>query len=212
MIEGAAEGIKNIIVTGPARSGTHIAAYWIAEMKKLRYVSETFFYPVWGYQGKELVKHFKDKMEGMEDCVFQLPGVAHFVEQFPECHIVYMIRNHKDVIASQKRINWHDGQLRLNLAPLFNICNSVVSPVEMLYMYWSWQQKKLPSFETWEYERLAEYCPLFVPKEQREGWKLSQVANDIVLNEEEYENAIRDSREWKSQRFAPNEGPIQGDA
>ena len=88
--------MTRILVTGPQRSGTTIAAHIISQDKGLHYIDENEF--------------LKDQTIP-PDSVVQAPFVLKFsVElsiQYPDLHIIKMVRHKQDIIASMERVNWH---------------------------------------------------------------------------------------------------------
>lgn len=83
-----------ILVTGPQRSGTTIAAATLADDFNLTFIDETGFIPGNSY----------------EDAVIQSPNaldsyvILHHM--YPDAEFVFVRRDKADIIASMKRIEW----------------------------------------------------------------------------------------------------------
>jgi hypothetical protein len=92
------EDIKKIIVTGPERAGTRIAAKMFATDLKYDYVDEIDF------------KYFRVPLfnkitEQFNNFVAQGPLMAPYLNSLPkDITIIFMIRPIKDILASHKRI------------------------------------------------------------------------------------------------------------
>lgn len=93
---------KRILVTGPQRSGTTIAAKMIAADTGYRFVDEHEF-------GVDDICHFEE-MLAIDGIVIQCPAMCHLIHKYgrtSENLIVFMIRRNEDIIASENRIRWH---------------------------------------------------------------------------------------------------------
>jgi hypothetical protein len=121
-----------ILVTGPQRSGTQIAARMIAEDTPLWYLDEQAFRAVDVDAWYDIVAE-----AGMQ--VIQCPGMCRFVHEFgdrDDLAVVLMRRSVEDIIASQQRIGWRYEQLELARY------GEIEGPIaEVKYWYWDKHQK-----------------------------------------------------------------------
>lgn len=163
-----------ILVTGPQRSGTRIAAKMVAHDTSFEYVDEDMF-------GVRELNLFEQIMEWHQIAV-QCPTMSHCIHKYTddETLVVFMIRDVEDIIASERRIDWHNG-------PYFELMNygyssrqavsfrrrgGHVAPIK--YAYWLTKQRRhIPHYLELEYESLAAH-PLWIPKEQRVNFTTKQ--------------------------------------
>ncbi len=153
-----------ILVTGPQRSGTRIVAKMIAHDNKIRYVSEQ----------QVRIKSMKKANQFLsldERLVIQCPGLCHCIEELASATvlIVIVVRNVKDIIASQSRIGWtrfEGGELRK-----YGKTSGIISKVR--YAYWEMQKELIPNWLEVKYEDLKDH-PMFVPKKERQDFKWNQ--------------------------------------
>lgn len=97
-----------VIVTGPQRSGTHIAAKIIANMLSYNYIEEDDF-------GINSFEKFKQRYTNILHIVVQAPGIAHKIHHLDQSwFIVFMYRDVVEIIASEKRIGWKDEHIEKN--------------------------------------------------------------------------------------------------
>jgi hypothetical protein len=155
---------KYILVTGPQRSGTRIAAKIIAHDVGHRYVDETEIHTdslytlVWLLSGDERV-------------VVQCPALSRYVHFFgdrDDVLIVWMVRARWDIKASQERIGWE-----WELLEQFRY--DTTRPIaQAKHRYWAFTQR--PVIKHWyevHYEKLSDH-PLWVPKERRADFTFNQ--------------------------------------
>ena len=83
-----------ILVTGPQRSGTTIAAATLADDFNLTFVDETGFVP--GNQYKDAVVQSPNALDSYV--------ILHHM--YPQAEFVFVRRDKTDIIASMKRIQW----------------------------------------------------------------------------------------------------------
>ena len=93
-----------VLVTGPQRSGTRIAARMIAADSGLRYVDEDEF----GVYNHKRLRAIIAQAEGV---VIQCPAMCHMVHKVAaeDVLVVMMMRDVDDIVASEKRIDWTIG-------------------------------------------------------------------------------------------------------
>ncbi len=153
-----------IVVTGPQRSGTRIAARMIAADTGHRFVDETEF----------LIKD-----EARFRALFRSPGGEAFVVQAPHmlkdlvddpppgAFVVLMRRELSQIHASAARIGWEE-RYGGNTTELAKFGLSQGDSAAVKYAYWDAHPKKVPYMEL-AYESLAAH-PLFVPEGLRQGF------------------------------------------
>jgi hypothetical protein len=90
--------VKKIVVAGPQRSGTMIAAKILAHDLKLPFHSEIEF------DTHDFMKFMK-LIQSKESFVVQAPSMSAYVHQLP-CTAIWMQRSHQDVLRSERRIKW----------------------------------------------------------------------------------------------------------
>jgi len=92
---------ERVLVTGPQRSGTRIAAKIIANDLGYKYVDEDEF-------GVYDIARFLGIYEQQTNIVIQCPSMSRYAHLFNHegTFIVFMMRDVAEIIASQKRINW----------------------------------------------------------------------------------------------------------
>jgi len=90
--------LKSVVVTGSPRSGTQIVAKILAQGLGKRFVPE-----------KDFGAHDFNKMLSFLEIpsVIHAPGLSHKIEDMPDwVGVVFVVRDFKDIIASQERIGW----------------------------------------------------------------------------------------------------------
>jgi len=155
-----------ILVTGPQRSGTTIAAKMIAQDTGHLLVLEERF-------GTHDKGRWEKIIEGSHGVVIQCPTMCRWAHQFGERDdvlVVLMRRDIDDIIASQERIGWRE---RRELVP-YGVDEGPIAAVK--YDYWEREQvgQIRHSLEL-EYEDLSDH-PLWVPKARRRRFGPRQTA------------------------------------
>lgn len=131
---------RKILVTGPQRSGTTIAAEIIAAETAMPYVDERSY----GWRDLAALSMLVANDERM---VIQYPNFAHIIEQFTadDICIVFMHRQPTDILQSQKRINWKSASYQRKLyrgkVPYINHWLTPVCVIK--YLHWHLHQKSL---------------------------------------------------------------------
>lgn len=119
---------SKIVVSGPQRSGSTFAAFLTAKRLGYERIDETRF----NWSDYKLAKSlFKNKT------VLHCPALTHVIEDFAaeNTMIIFMIRDIKDIIASQERINWI-GKEELEK---YNLSSGIIS--EIKYSFWQKQKE-----------------------------------------------------------------------
>jgi hypothetical protein len=164
-----------ILVTGPQRSGTRIAAKMIANDTGRDYVDENNY--------RVASEKYFAKWVKKGNCVIHCPAMMRYIHKYSadDTLIVVMIREPEDIIASQKRVDWHNGILdelyKYGVAwkDLRFYAAWERPPICILkYNWWAFDQKyKVKNYlELW-YEDLAEH-PMWIPKELRKDFTTTQ--------------------------------------
>lgn len=162
-----------ILVSGPHRAGTTIAAAMIANDL--------------GYEFYEDVQDRLETLGGSHQIyrpsVLHCPTRCYQIHQFakiPDLAAVMVIRDIDDIIASQKRIPWgfENEQLHAYRTKAWPRPTFPVQPpiAEVKYRYWWGVQKKIfgeRGYEV-EYESLKAHT-MWVAPEQRKGFTANQI-------------------------------------
>src|SRR5690606_32596522 len=101
LIQQDLDKFKHILVTGPQRSGTTIAAHILAHDLKYEYIDER------RVGVRSYTKLFQE-LTSDRNSVVQGPCFAsdcHWIDA-PDTAVVFMIRNCDEIVASEQRINW----------------------------------------------------------------------------------------------------------
>jgi len=162
---------RAIVVSGPQRSGTTIAARMIAADTGHRYIDEAEF-------GVHILAIWLRVVQDSRGVVVQCPGMSHRlcdIGTLDDVLVLWMLRPTSDILTSQRRIGWQDRQERrhyMRLTPLASEPDSAISDVKL--DYWrSTQRARVAHWLELEYESLKEH-PLWVPKEQRRRFTAKQ--------------------------------------
>lgn len=149
---------SRILVTGPQRSGTTIAARMIAADTGHRFIDESEF-------GVYDVPRWRALL-AQDEVVIQCPHMIKLIvdERRDDIMVVLMRRDLREVHASENRIGW-EQTYRGNSAELAVFGLSKGRSADVKYAYWD-AQPKPPHFIEIAYESLHEH-PLHVSAEQR---------------------------------------------
>lgn len=127
-----------VVVTGPQRSGTTIAARIIAEESGMRYVDEDEY-------GTKDVTAWKRLIAEGDKLVIQSPAMArwvHEVARADDVMVVWMERPLGDILRSQKRIGWNDATERVKYKDCEGYHDD--APVAQIkYRFWTVYQRGL---------------------------------------------------------------------
>jgi hypothetical protein len=155
-----------ILVTGPQRSGTRIAAKMIAEDTGHLFVDEAVFAfsdePAW----REILK--------AKQIVVQAPSMLKEVVDNPprEAFIVLMRRDLGKIHESERRVGWDSDRFGGPARELRKFGLAKGDSAQVKYDYWESHEKTVPFLEL-EYESLREH-PLFIPDHQRRVFEIAQ--------------------------------------
>jgi hypothetical protein len=171
-------GYRVILVSGPHRSGTTIAARMIAEDTGLRFCPEETF-------GHDNAKAWVKLVETAQGAVIQCPTMCYQIERFGDREDVAVVMVHRkwgDILASQRAVGWSlDDQYRERYkAELEKYGEDAGEDTESLIIikYARWllvQEDVIRHSYTVNYEDLNTH-PLWLSKEQRRGFKPRQIA------------------------------------
>ena len=148
---------RTVLVTGPQRSGTTIAARMIAHDTGHQYVDEDEFHV-------DNLDEFKPIVRRRRRIVVQCPALCRLVHHFADDRtlVVLMRRPIGDITQSQKRINWREETRELRK---YGRRDGVIA--EIKYGYWDERQfAEIPHALEVQYDSLAAH-PLFVPRASR---------------------------------------------
>lgn len=163
---------SRILVTGPQRSGTTIAAKIIAADTGLRFVDETEF-------GTQSPPDWKKYVFAHDDIVVQCPTMFRYCAEgnVPDGALVVLVRRELEKIhESEDRINWRDEWERVELNRLTGLLPDRATGDVAAWKYWLWDGGLHPDFYMEiEYESLATHS-LFVPTELRANFAPKQTA------------------------------------
>ena len=156
---------KRILVTGPQRSGTKIAARMIAADTGYKYIDETVF------------SFNEDKFAETilaESIVVQCPTMSSVIEYYAEDDtlIVFMFRDLDDIAKSEDRMGWTVGVyqelykfgMSVTQARMYRQGGGRTAPLK--YELWTGQKTVIKHYQELEYESLSAH-PLWIPKNQR---------------------------------------------
>jgi hypothetical protein len=156
---------KRILVTGPQRSGTKIAARMIAADTGYEYIDENVF------------SFNEDKFAEIvlaESIVVQCPTMSGVIEYYAEDDtlIVFMFRDLDDIAKSEDRMGWTVGVyqelykfgMSVTQARMYRQDGGRTAPLK--YKLWIGQKTVIKHSLELEYESLSAH-PLWIPKDQR---------------------------------------------
>lgn len=165
-----------ILVTGPQRSGTTIAAKMIAADTGHRYVDE-----------EEFCTHVEEMFAsvlGERKIVVQCPAMLYIMDQVAteSTLVVVMMRDCLDIASSEDRVGWKVGPyyelgklgMSSQQARRYRHAGGRVAPLKYLW----WKEGLRDSIPHWlelEYESLSTH-PLWVPRGQRAHFLPRQTA------------------------------------
>jgi hypothetical protein len=152
---------SRIVVTGPQRSGTRVAAQMIASDTGHEFVDEMTF----------LIKDVSQFREFLtrDRVVVQAPHMLKDVvdDPPPGIFVVLMRRDLQHIHSSAARIRWAED-LGGNTTELRKFGLTEGDSAAVKYAYWDTHDKSVPYLEL-DYESLRGH-PMYVPEEQRKGF------------------------------------------
>jgi hypothetical protein len=159
---------SRIVVTGPQRSGTTIAAKMIAHDTGHRYVDEAEF-AVYDVEKWEAIAREEDRV--VVQCPHMLKVIVDSLP--PDIFVVLMRRNLEDIHNSQRRIDW-ECRFKGNTRELAMFGLVEGDSAQLKYDHWDSSQKPA-NFVEIDYESLRNH-PLYVAKEHRVNFHFRQTA------------------------------------
>ena len=154
-----------ILVTGPQRSGTRIAARCIAADTGHQYIDEQEF----GVHDKA---RFDALIATRKNVVIQCPGMAHIIQTYgarDDVLIIFMLRELHEIQASEERIDWQGNSHELG-----KYKQKEGRAATFKYAYWlTHQRRKIKSWREIDYATLVGH-PLWVASENRTGFAADQ--------------------------------------
>jgi hypothetical protein len=146
---------SRIVVTGPQRSGTRIAAQMIAEDTGHRYVDEADFTFVDDRKWREVLKD--------ENIVVQCPAMLKPIvdRRDPKLFVVLMRRDLAAIHKSQDRIDWHEYEIYE--LQRFGLTEGDSAAIK--YDYWDTQPHP-PRYLEVDYDVLMQH-PRYLPPTKR---------------------------------------------
>jgi hypothetical protein len=153
----------SVIVTGPSRSGTTVAARILADALGYKYVDENDF----GIGNVVRARGFV----AQQHVVLQAPGLCHAAHRLG-CAVVIMRRNLEAIHASERRIpKWIEEQEPQESQKYGGVILTHLA--ELKYFCWDLEQKfKCISFDL-DYESLRTH-PMWIDPEKRKGFGVRQ--------------------------------------
>lgn len=158
-----------VLVTGPQRSGTTIAAKMIVHDTGHHFVPEEEFGPHDVDAWRKLVR------EG-QSVVIQCPTMCRYVHGFgdrDDVAVVLMRRPIRDIRASQERIGWPAEERERELAR-YGMQSGEPAPIKYLF-WWAQQRHHVKHAFEVDFESLSAH-PMWVPKERRADFGPRQTA------------------------------------
>ena len=155
---------SNIIISGPQRSGTRIAAKIISLDTGKTYIDEKEI----NFHDLRLLEWYLNK----GNVVIQCPGLCHLLHNInnKSTLIILIYRPIEEIIKSEDRINWPDEAKKIELFKYGHSCG-IISKIK--YDFWNSFQKPLLGERAREinYNELK-FHPLFI--QDRESFKWDQ--------------------------------------
>jgi hypothetical protein len=167
------EKYRFILVSGPHRAGTTIAAAMIANDLDYEFQEDV----------QDQLETFAGTHQLYSPTVFHCPSCAHFIHQLaaiPELAAVMVIRNVEAIIASQRRIPWAFEPTQINAYRFRTIPKptfAIQSPIATVkYRYWQEVQRPVFGKSGYEvrYDDLKSHS-MWVTPEQRKGFTANQL-------------------------------------
>lgn len=158
---------KQIIVTGPQRSGTRICSKIIVDSTGHNYIDEDDY----KVSNRKMLKEILDNKENI---VVQGPAISAWIEEIAteEMLVVFMRRKISDIVASQNRINWGEKGEKNKYESKFGEQKGKVSEIK----YRIWEEKQRGKIENWkeiQYSSLKNH-KLWIPKRKRTNFQPNQ--------------------------------------
>ena len=156
---------SSIVISGPQRSGTRIAAKIIAADTNKELIDERYL----NNHDERLLNHYLTK----ENVVIQCPGLCHLLHRIktPSTLIIVILRPIQEIISSEIRC-WDKKSEFVELVK-YGYTNGVIS--EIKYNFWKSHQKPLLSDKAKEieYHKLSSH-PLFIKDRKNFRWNQTE--------------------------------------
>lgn len=165
---------SRVVVSGPQRSGTTFAAQALADTLRLRFVDE---HELKVGDPRELTRLLAHD----DSWCLQAPGFSymlHHLPAVPGLAVVWMLRDHGEILASQRRVGWCRQQERLERdkyegAPQ---CSITMNSRFKLWHWRTWQAAACAA-STYELQYDSDYLTshrLHIGKAQRQSFGAKQ--------------------------------------
>lgn len=152
---------NNIVVSGPQRSGTRIAAKILASETNKEYIDEKFI----NFHDFRLLNYYLHQSL----CVIQCPGLCHKLHEITDNNtlVIFIVRPTEEILASESR-SWTDNSRFIELAK-YGYTSGIISDIK--YSYWKKVQKSILKDLGREirYHALEEH-PLFIKDRKNFRW------------------------------------------
>jgi len=151
---------SNIIVSGPQRSGTRIAAKIIAADTDKEYVDEKYI----NFHDFRLLEWYLDK----GNTVVQCPGLSHLLHliSVPSTLVLMVTRPINEILASESR-SWSEKSREIELIK-YGYTGGIIS--EIKYDFWfKYQKQRLMNAREVKYHNLEQH-PLFIKDRKTFRW------------------------------------------
>jgi hypothetical protein len=166
------KNFKKIVVTGPQRSGTRIAAKMISFDLGYEMVDESMF-------GTHYDQQFRNILRNRKNIVVHAPAMSHIAHTLDDdVAVVFMIRVKEDIIQSEKRIRWPDSENDREIEKYCDLKsyydNKLEKSCDVKVSVWTNYQKKLikHSYEVF-FDSLKGH-PLYKRKKDRIDFRWNQ--------------------------------------
>jgi hypothetical protein len=153
---------RRVVVTGPQRAGTAIAATILAADLKLPFHHERAF-------GIDEVQRFFRFLEQEREFVVHAPAMSSVAHYLADCEVVFMRRPLPDIRESERRIGWQKRFRELEMVRYFHAVSYIPGASAALKLQmWAEHQKSVLGLRghELEYDSLAGHR-LWVDKEAR---------------------------------------------
>ncbi len=152
---------SNIVISGPQRSGTRIAAKIVAKDAKKIYIDEKDI----NYHDFRLLEWYLDR----KNVVIQCPGLCHLLHRITTSStlIIMIVRPIEEILSSEDRC-WND-QSKFNELYKYGYSNGIISKIK--YNFWDTHQKLILNERAREinYHYLKKH-PLFIKDRKNFRW------------------------------------------
>lgn len=164
---------RRVIVTGPQRAGTRIAArmiasdtgYFFLDENVIEFDNSELMALIFGYQTR---------------FVLHCPVMSSEIHKYGDwvTAIVFMFRDLDEIKRSQARIAWDDTQERQR----YGVIGDPRNIAEVKYEFWQRQKRCILHHYEVQYETLANH-PLWLPNEKRVNFGIFQTQLDCKCTE-----------------------------